>query len=210
MKELTEEYIEQILSGNSENLNLEFKGSFDFISNIWAREKLIRAILAMSNTRNGGYIVVGIEQKDDKSVDFSGIEAGHLTIFKSKEEDLKSKVESFSSSPVNYEISYGRFQNKDFILINVSEFNLSFIICKKKGDHKTDKILEEGSIYVRTLKDKPSSVKLIDPDDIQDLFKRAVDKQIVDLHSRGWNHKTETIVDQDALFGKERSDFFKE
>jgi len=189
MKEIAESLIEQILQGNSENLNLEFKATFDFNENIWARERLVRSMLAMSNTRN-----------------FAGLEDNHLALFKSKIEDLKSKVESFSSSPVSYEIGIGEYKRKKLIVISVAEFFLSPLICRKNGEHK-DKHLEEGSIYIRTLKDKPSSIKLTNPVDIQDFLERITDKQISNLHKRGWKHDTENLKGSRSSFEKERADF---
>lgn len=69
MKKLTEIKIQEILQGNAENLNTEFKATFDFNTNIWMREKLIRSIFAMSNTRDGGDIVIGIKEKENKTLD---------------------------------------------------------------------------------------------------------------------------------------------
>lgn len=206
MKELKEDIFEQILQGNSENLNLEFKASFDFNDNIWARERLIRSILAISNTRDGGYIVIGVTENSDKSLDLIGMTEDHLNLFKSKVEDLKSMVESFSNSPASYEIGIGKYRSGDFVLISISEFALNPLICRKNGAHK-DKYLEEGAIYVRTLKDKPSSIKLMNPIDIQDFFERAVDKQIMNLHKRGWSHASESTLSDQSSFQKERGTF---
>jgi predicted HTH transcriptional regulator len=206
MKEINESIIEQILQGNSENLNLEFKSTFNFEENIWARERLIRSILAMSNTRDGGYILIGVKENADKSLDLSGLDETHLKLFKTKVEDLKSKVESFSSSPVSYEIGLGDYRGKKFILISVTEFMVNPLICRKNGEHE-DKHLEEGSIYVRTLKDKPSSVKLTNPVDIQDFLERTSDKQILNLHKRGWKHDTENLKGSKSSFEKERANF---
>lgn len=206
MKEILEGVIEQTLQGNSENLNLEFKSTFDFEENIWARERLIRSILAMSNTRDGGYILIGVEENLDKSLNLSGINEAHLQLFKTKIEDLKSKVESFSSSPVSYEVGLGEYKGKKFILISVTEFLINPLICRKNGEHK-EKHLEEGAIYIRTLKDKPSSIKLTNPVDIQDFLERAYDKQISNLHKRGWKHETENLKNFKSAFEKERADF---
>ena len=206
MKELSKNTLEQILQGNSENLNLEFKASFDFEKNLWTREKLIRAILAMSNTRNGGYIIIGVAENNNHIPDYKGLEDEHLSLFKSKIEDLKSKVESFSSSPVSYDIGVGKYKEKSFILITVTEFYLNPLICRKNGENK-DKILEEGAIYVRTLKDKPSSNKLTNPVDIQDFLERSSDKQISNLHKRGWKHDTENLKNAKSSFEKERDNF---
>lgn len=206
MKEIAENIIEQILQGNAENLNLKFKASFNFDENIWARERLIRSVLAMSNTRDGGYILIGVAEKADKSLDLSGLDEAHLQLLKTKVEDFKSKVESFSSSPVSYDIGLGEYKGKKFILISVIEFPVNPLICRKNGEHK-DKHLEEGAIYVRTLKDKPSSIKLTNPVDIQDFLERTSDKQISNLHKRGWKHDTENLPDNKSSFEKERGKF---
>jgi predicted HTH transcriptional regulator len=206
MREVTESVLEQLFQGNSENLSLEFKSSFDFDGNSWARERLIRSILAMSNTRNGGSIVIGVLENADKSFDFQGLEAAHFLLIKSKEDDLKSKVESFSSSPVSYEIISGQYKGKNFVIFNVNEFTLNPLVCRKNGEHK-DKILEEGAIYVRTLKDKPSCIKLTNSVDIQDFLERSVDKQIINLHKRGWKHDSEYVKDDKSFFEKERANF---
>lgn len=206
MKEILEIVMEQILQGNVENINLEFKSSFDFNTNDWAKERLIRSILAMSNTRNGGFIVIGIKEENNKSYSYEGLNNNHLLLFKSKMEDLKSQIESFSSSSVNYEIGLGKYRNKDFILISVTEFFLNPVICNKNGKHK-DKHLEEGAIYIRTLKDKPSSVKLVNPIDIQDFLERVVDKQILNLNKRGWKHEITNMDNTKLLFQKERNNF---
>jgi len=206
MKEILEVVMEQVLQGNAENINLEFKSSFDLNNNEWAKERLIRSILAMSNTRNGGFVVIGVKEENDKSYSYEGLNNDHLLLFKSKAEDLKSQIESFSSSPVNYEIGLGKYRNKDFLLISVTEFSLNPVICSKNGKHK-DKHLEEGAIYVRSLKEKPSSVKLTNPFDIQDFLERVVDKQILNLNKRGWKHENVGTVNSSLLFEKERSNF---
>lgn len=209
MKELTEAKIQEILQGNAESLNTEFKASFDFGTNVWMREKLICSMLAMSNTRDGGSIVIGIEEnKLDKTYEYLGVQEEHLSTFNG--DNLKAKVESFSSFPLDYEIGMGSYKGKKYIIINVPEFALNPAICKKCGDNQEDKtILEEGAIYIRTLKDKPSSIKLHKPADVQDFIERVADKQISHLHHRGWKHETENIISKSdkSLFEKERKGF---
>jgi len=196
--------MEKILEGNTENLNLEFKESFDFEESVWAREKLIRAILAMSNTKSGGFVIVGI--KDNKPFDFVGVTAEHLNKFVTKIEELKAKVESFANFQADYEIGIGTYRKKRYLIFDIREFYLNPIICRKNGEHK-DKILEEGAIYIRTLKDKPSSIKLINPVDVQDFMTRGMDKQITNYHKRGWRHVSEKSEDTSSLFEKERKGF---
>jgi len=208
MKELAEIKIQEILQGNTESLNTEFKSTFDFNTNIWMREKLIRSILAMSNTRDGGVIVIGVSETKDKLPEFNGVKDEHLSTFNT--DILKEKVESFSNFPVDYEVGFGSYKGANYIVISVAEFPLNPIICKKSGENQQEKfILEKGSIYIRTQKDKPSSVKLSNPIDVQDLIDRITDKQILNLHKRGWKHETESLINKSdkSLFEKERKNF---
>ena len=208
MQKLTETKIREIIQGNAESLNIEFKSSFNFNTNAWMREKLIRSILAMSNTRNGGFIVIGVGEKSDKFPDFVGIKKSDFSTFNT--DIVKEKVESFSNFPVVYEIGYGPYKKADYIIISVAEFTINPVICKKNGDNQKGKpVLEEGAIYIRTQKDKPSSVKISNPIDVQDIIERITDKQITNLHKRGWKHETESLTNKSDknLFEKERDKF---
>jgi len=206
MKTLSIEKTRQILEVSTENIGLEFKSSFDFEDNNWLKEKTYRAILAMSNTRGGGDIVIGVKERADTTFNLSGLEKDHLDKFRSKLEDLKSQIESFATEPVSYEIYDASLDElKHFLIIRISEFRRRPIICRKNGREKD--ILEQGAIYIRTLKDKPSSVKIVDPLDIQDLLERSVDKEISSLHMRGWKHESEQSKSNSKSFDKERKDF---
>ena len=60
-------------------------------------------------------------------------------------------------------------------------------------------------IYIRTLKDKPSSVKATNIIDIDHLLNRGMQKKIDRLHKDGWSHKSEQDSEYD--YKKERGDF---
>lgn len=129
----------------------------------------------------------------------------HLTILKSKVEEIKTKVENFASAPVEFEISFHKVDNKTYAVIFIKEFSFNPIICKRKGEYKNENILEEGIIYIRTLKDKPSSVKATNIIDIDHLLNRGMQKKIDRLHKDGWSHKSEQDSEYD--YKKERGDF---
>lgn len=208
MKTLEEEKTKKVLEAGTEDLSLEFKPSFDYKKNDWLREVVIRGILAMSNTRDGGDIIIGVEENKN-TFDLKGMESPHLIEWTQNMDDFKSQVESFATSPVSYEIYEGHLENRSFVIIRVTEFRTHPIICRKNGVSKKGNgfVLEEGAIYIRTLKDKPSSVKLVNPIDVHDLIERASDKTIARFHQRGWKHVSEGTDKSSAQFGKERADF---
>ncbi len=53
---MTTQELEELLQVATESPNLEFKGAC-----IWSDNTFVKDILAMSNIRDGGYIVVGVE-----------------------------------------------------------------------------------------------------------------------------------------------------
>lgn len=72
MNDFLDEVLKNLEYGSYENLNLEFKSTFDYSDNIWAKERLIRSILAMSNTEGGGKIIIGLDEKSDRKVEKTG------------------------------------------------------------------------------------------------------------------------------------------
>ena len=195
-----EEVLENICYGVYENLNLEFKDSFDY-DLPWPRERFIRSVLALSNTTDGGKIIIGLKEDGDKVLP-DGVKEYHLKKFEANKEEIKAKVLSFSSSPVDFEMYFCKVSEKDFIVCDVKEFSFTPIICKNNGEHKNGdglRHLEQGVIYIRTLKDKPSSIKAVDF-----LLERAVNKKITNKHKAGWFHISEKA---EYDYKKERGDF---
>jgi len=83
MKKLSEEQIALLLEAGYELRNKEYKPPFrwDDDKSKWAKDKVIRAVLAMTNTRYGGQIVIGIEVKDDRTVILKGVTDEQLKSF---------------------------------------------------------------------------------------------------------------------------------
>lgn len=208
MKDISEAEFKEITRGNTESLNLEFKSAFNFggkeIKEVWMREEVIRSILAMSNTRDGGTIVIGIKENADNTFEFTGIPNTDLLSFQ-REDDFKAKIESFSALPVDYELGIAQSGEEKFIIIIVPEYSRFPAICKKTSANG-EKNLEEGAIYIRALKDKPSSIKMSNPVDILDFLERAADKQILNLHKREWKHSIEAPASNTG-YKNERTDF---
>jgi predicted HTH transcriptional regulator len=102
MKQLTIEQSKELLEAAEESLRMEFKASVDTSSESWLRDELVRAILAMSNTDTGGDIVIGVKESSDNVFLFEGVEQSHLEAF--NVDDFKTLIESFSVSPVSFEL----------------------------------------------------------------------------------------------------------
>lgn len=178
MKETDEARVAALLEGSTERRNLEFKSPFSWsdLDRLWLRERTIRAILAMSNTPNGGNIVIGVDENERKQPRLTGMSAAEIASFENGEA-IKGTVDSFASLGTEFEVSIGLFQARTFVIITVSEFDRRPVICArdgeltgKAGDEK--RVLRKGDIYTRSRRGEPRSDRITDNelDELLDLW----------------------------------------
>jgi predicted HTH transcriptional regulator len=214
MQKLDEAQIKQWLSMGSERRDLEFKSPFTWTdtSSIWLQEKVICAILAMSNTRNGGVIIIGVNEKNVPI----GMTDTQVKSFENYE-DIKRLVDGFASLATDFEIYLAETDKRKFVVFIVRDFYETPIICRKNGDVSVD-VLKQDKIYARSLKAQYSS-KMADVFELTEIINLAVDKQTNRLKERGWTRdcpfmgpmpektaKTEDVEKFKEIFDKEIED----
>jgi predicted HTH transcriptional regulator len=201
MKSISEEDFLAIIEIGYETPNLEFKPSFTWNDkeNKWFREKIIQTVLAMSNTRDGGTIVVGIEEKDNQLI-YDGISDKELKTF--NYDSLKDVMDGFASPLASFDLAQAKTDNKIYLIINVSEFDEQPIICKNDGDNIG--LLRRGDVYVRSKRGNPGSIKVTEIE-MKEIIELAVDKHQAKLKKRGWQFEGAQQVDE--TYKKERGGF---
>lgn len=153
---------------HGETKNLDFKSSFDW-SLASAKEKagIVKDILAMANTENGGRIIIGItndykltglDEKSSKSFDQTDF---NNYCYKYCDPEFASRVIKVQDDAT------GQY----FVVIDVPEFKEVPIVCKKNLDDNGKNILREGAIYVRT--DKAESTTITNSEEMRDFITRA-------------------------------------
>ena len=139
--------LETTIEAKSESPNLDYKETL-----IWDRShrdkklEIIKDILAMANTQDGGSIVFGVRDSDFEVVGLS-IEA----------------YDSFDTTPVNqflhnyadpaFTCSVLKQENeeKKVVVIDVPEFSEVPIVCKQSANSSSNtEILKKGAVYIRT------------------------------------------------------------
>ena len=60
---LTDIEIQEILNGNIENKNIDIKSGFTWTTKSHTTLEIIKDIMAMSNTQDGGKLIIGIDKK---------------------------------------------------------------------------------------------------------------------------------------------------
>jgi len=202
MKTLSDEEFQRIIEAGYETRNLEFKPPFSWNDKekLWFREKVIQTILGMSNTQDGGNIVIGVSEKDNQ-LEFVGITEDQLATF--IYDDIKGVVDGFASSSSSFDIAQASYEDNSYLVIGVSEFEEMPIICKNDGykDSQGNYLLRRGNIYSRSRSGQAGTKP---ETEMREIIEIAVDKNQRRLLRRGWTYP---IEEDNELFAKQREDF---
>lgn len=202
MKQLDNEQIAQLLETGYELRNTEYKPPFGWNGDQtdWIKEKIVRAILAMTNIRYGGRVVIGVEVREDRSINLMGVTDNQLRSFEDFD-DVKGVVDGFSFTNTDFDINWGENENKKYIIFTVQEFSEIPAICRKNGGSRG--ILTAYDIYSRSKKAPYGSIKATEAE-LREIINMAVDKEKTNLKSRGWVKKS--AVSPDEFYKKQIKD----
>jgi hypothetical protein len=181
---LTAEQMAEWLGGGlAERRNLEFKPPFDWSAekDVWVREKVIRAMLAMTNTPTGGVIIVGIDAQSGSPI-LKGLTANQLASF-GNFEAIKSTVDGFASMATDFTISRGAWESKELLVVAVTEFSRRPVLCRKNG--QSIDVLRERDLYVRPQKGEPRSDRMSELE-LEEIVGLAMSKEAAIRRAQGW------------------------
>jgi hypothetical protein len=174
--------ISGILESPNESKSIEFKPMVSWASKIDdiqqnnKVQEIIKSILAMSNTRDGGKIILGVE-KDDKEKRYllKGMNEDDL---KTYDQDLIFEhVRNFGEPEPKFQVINVEYNDKNFIIFAVQSFIFAPIICRNKRNLTQ---LEHATIYIRT--DKPETKRITEPSEMREIIDLAIEKEL-DLFS---------------------------
>lgn len=207
--DLLKEFIDE--HKDAEQRNCEFKSA-----NKWDGEfkhKIVRAILCMANKKNGGSIIIGVDEDKVKGL-FSINGLDEDTSKEYKHDEIKQYVnDRYADPPV--ELLVQKIQDdstgKFLINIHVSEFESIPISCKKDYPN----ILQTGKIYSRSFSKEECTANLSSEElreIIQLAIKKGVKKEIIHLQEIGVipSHNTidaQTTPTDEQKFDTERNSF---
>lgn len=177
--------IKEILENPNERRTIEFKPSL-----LWPKriddsklgkkiQEIIRSILGLSNLRNGGRVILGVE-KDSSAGNYiaKGMKKKHLPSY--DQDNIYQVIRNFGSPEPRFETLNVDFNSNYFIVFEVQTFLTTPVVCVNK---KTNlRKLENSVIYIRN--DKPETIKITQPDEIQEVINIAVDKHLSLFSSR--------------------------
>jgi hypothetical protein len=171
---LSEDDIRQLLKRKTEPKNLDYKERLNWDNSLKDEKlKIVKDILAMANTQDGGRIVFGVRDSD---FEFIGISENDFKSFdQTKVNDFLHKY----TDPKHSCQVYKQTIDKEYVIvIDVPEFEEVPIICKEDANSSLaphEQILKKGQIYIRT--DKGTSEAVSSPQEMRELLGRALTKK---------------------------------
>ena len=171
---LLEEDITQLLALKTETKNLDYKESLN-----WQRcsrdQKLeiVRDILGMANTQDGGRIVFGVRDSDFESVGMPEDDFGSFD--QTKVNDL---VHKYTNPKHSCQVYKHVIKENRVVTIDTPEFQELPIICRAdahSSDDPSKQILKKGQMYIRT--DKATTEAISSPEEMRELLGRALAKK---------------------------------
>src|SRR5699024_8138875 len=130
---MTYEQLKTLIEGQTENPSLDFKADSPL-----RVQRLAKDIIAMSNVRDGGLIVIGVSD-------------GNLTTY--NKDHMKDKLTKYTDPPVDFDLHFPSDNNgKTFVVIKVHPFKEIPVICELAIKQKAQKII--GSNWVHILRNR--------------------------------------------------------
>ena len=179
------EILDYILHGREETY-LEYKESMNW-SDKYTKLKIIQAMLALSNNKDpGGVIVVGVKE-DNGRYSPAGMTTDDFNSF--NYDNVASVVKNYSDPVIEFKLLSDKAKTlegeKNFIVIQVSESKKP-TICIKNDSFKNDNFscnLRQNAIYIRS-KAPIESREIATTHEWRELIERAVEKDKQDLFRR--------------------------
>jgi predicted HTH transcriptional regulator len=131
----------------AELTHVEFKRSADFPS---LQFRITKTAMAMANLRDGGMIIVGVAQDQQRQFVVEGIDATNEATF--VQEAVYELVNRYASPPVELRVMPLDHDGKLFIIIDIQPFERTPVVCKRNtpdGTRGKDQ-MHKGDFFVRT------------------------------------------------------------
>ena len=172
---MTEQDFELLLKLGHETHGVEFKGPGKRTDRAFLA-KVIRAVIGMANRRDGGVVIIGV---DDETLEPVGLEEEQADTW--GYDVLATAVNEYASPSVSFDFERKLYEGRTFVIIEVHEFAEIPILCGKDYGSTNVKgavqILRRGACYVRS-RHKPETSEIPSEEEMRALLELAIDKGV--------------------------------
>jgi hypothetical protein len=175
---ISDDRIRDLIRLGNENRNLDYKGPFSWVA-IGRDEKcsIAKDVLAFANTRDGGIILIGLDDTTHSVVGLSDTEASSFD-----QTTFNDFVHGYTEPRHTANVYRRILDGKNLVVIEIPEFSDVPIICKQTAQstaNPKDILLRKSALYKRT--DKATSEIVDDADEMRELLNRALLRRQNDL-----------------------------
>ena len=150
------EELEQRLDGGHETQTFEIKAAMS-----WDHKTLAKDILAMSNVRDGGIIVVGVE---DGTFARQGVTGDQARTF--DEDVMRDQMAMYADPHVDFMVEFPTDRRGlRYVVIRVQSFREIPVVCRKNSNDT-----KEGAIYYRTTNRRVQSAAVNNSYDMREII----------------------------------------
>lgn len=166
---MTDQEFAEILALRHEGPGIEFKGPGSASDN-QLFTKVVKAMLGMANRRDGGRVVIGVEDNDGV-LNPVGLSNSDQDTW--KYDDVAAKLAKYADPSVSFELETQQYNGNHYVVLRVREFEDIPVLCKK--DYQG--VLRKGACYVRPRR-KPETTEIPTQEDMRDLLDLASEKRL--------------------------------
>src|SRR5579872_89922 len=159
----------ELLATGWERFDVEFKSPGARTDKAYLG-KVTRAVLAMSNRRDGGMVVLGVDERRSQKATLLGLTSVQLGTWKS--DDARDALASYAEPSVEVDVHQVTLDDKTAVILQVREFADVPVLCRKDGVG-----LREGALYVRSRR-KPESVEVPRQAEMREVIELAMEKRL--------------------------------
>ena len=168
---MTDQEFAQLLALGHETSGVEFKGPGP-LSNGRLVAQVVKAVLGMSNRRDGGQVIIGIED-DGSSINPVGLSDSELDTWRL--DDVADQIARYADPSVNFELEVIEYNGNSYIVLEVEVFSDIPVLCKRAYAD----VLRDGACYVRTRR-KPETTEIPTQANMRDLLELAAEKKLIE------------------------------
>lgn len=132
-----------LLARGAESDDLEFKSTWDPQQKS-DRFELCKDIAAIESLSDGGYIVVGADDRGAPSGTFAPEQASDFD-----EQKIRSKVAAMLGEPIDLSAALHRIESNDFLLIGIGPNRDGIRIMPKDGEYEDKTVWRASDVFVR-------------------------------------------------------------
>lgn len=149
--------VSQLIAQQSEGRNLDYKGPMTFGPVKASKGELVKCLMAFANTRDGGYVIVGIEQVGGTFL-VRGVTDAMAATFDPTE--IGNFARRHCSELPDYTVQSVDLSGQKLVLLTIREFLREPIVCTNDlHDSQGKFVLRAGTVYIRTTDAKCEAIQ---------------------------------------------------